>query len=163
MLPVAAGLGVLALILAVVCWSQRGKLAELRRERDAMQAALLAEKNKPAPEPPPRQVQTRREAFALAWFPELKVDDRRKLIVAATAGMPHCAKCLRQMRLDSRKIEDKTIEEWVCGKCEDRRAGTAADYSVAESVVAEAVREFLALNEGYQTALGLKLPAKARP
>jgi hypothetical protein len=58
---VAAGVATLAALVLAVAWRlQSGKVAELRREVAALARELAAEKSKPPPEPPPRQVQTRR-------------------------------------------------------------------------------------------------------
>jgi ribosomal protein L37AE/L43A len=119
--------------------------------------ALAAEKNRPPPEIPPRLVESRREAFGLLWFPELTVDDAKKLVLTAVAGLPHCPKCLRPMKLSA-----KPPEEWVCDGCGDRRAGTAADFTVSDSVVTDALKEFFARRPNYGPGPALKMSKKVR-
>ncbi|NNN05755.1 MAG: hypothetical protein HKL90_07625 [Elusimicrobia bacterium] len=153
------GLAALAALLAAACAALARRTSRLRREVEALERALIAEKNRPPPEAPPRLYQSRQTAFALLWFPELSIDERRKLIVSVSAGVPHCSKCLRPMKLSSGVVDGRSAEEWSCAVCGDRRANTAADFTVAESIASQAVREFLALHAGYRPGPGLKSDA----
>ncbi len=151
-------LAVLAALLAAACAALFRGSAKLRREVSALAAALDAERHRPPPEPPPRLYQSRQTAFALLWFPELTVDDARKLVVSVHAGVPHCPKCLRAMTLCAGQAE--AGDEWTCSSCGDRRADTAADFTVAQSIEAEAVREFLALRADYRPGPSLQTDRK---
>ncbi len=150
------GLAALAALLAAACTALARQTSRLRHEVEALGRALIAEKNRPPPEPPPRLYQSRQTAFALLWFPELVVDEKRKMIISVAAGVPHCAKCLRPMKLAGGVVDGRSAEEWICATCGDRRANTAADFTVAEAIASEAVREFLALHEDYRPGPGLK-------
>lgn len=153
------GLAALAALLAAACATLARQLSRLRREVEELGRALIAEKNRPPPEPPPRLYQSRQTAFALLWFPELTVDEKRKMIVSVAAGVPHCSKCLRPMKLAGGIVDGRSAEEWICAVCGERRANTAADFTVAESIASEAVREFLALHADYRPGPGLESTA----
>lgn len=122
----------------------------LRRRLAAAQSALDAALSRPPTPAPPRLAESRRERFGLVWFPTLTVDDGARMVLAASAGLPHCARCVRALVLSS-----ATPEEWSCEGCEEKRPGTAADIQVLDSVVGEALAEFLQRHPGYRVAAGL--------
>ena len=146
--PMTAGLGVLAAAALVAA-------AALAVKLKAARAALAeAEKRRPPP-PPPRVIESRRSHFGLLWFPTLTVKDEERVIVAASAGLPHCAACVRPLTLSS-----GPPEEWACGGCPERRPGTTADLQVIDSVIAETLKEFLLRNPGWRAAPGVGAPRR---
>lgn len=157
MTSAAIAAGVLAAALAVACAVLRREAARLQGELDATLRALREERNRPPPPTPPRLIESRRESFALLWFPALTVDEDKKLLLSAAAGLPHCAKCLKALALAK-----GPPEEWVCAVCGDRRAGTAADFSVSDTVLTDALREFFVRRPDCRPGPGLKLPKQAR-
>jgi ribosomal protein L37AE/L43A len=149
--------GVLGAGLAAACVVLGRRIVRQNAELEAMGRALVQEKKRPLPPTPPRLVESRRESFALLWFPALTVDEEKKLVLSASAGLPHCAKCLRAMTLSK-----EPPEEWVCAGCRDRRAGTAADFTVSDSVLTDALKEFFARHPDYRPDPGLALPKQVR-
>jgi hypothetical protein len=103
---------------------------------------------------PVREVEGRREFHGLLWFPVLTVDDEDKLVVAAKAGLPHCLRCERPLALAGQR------EEWVCAACGQKRPGAEADFFVADSVIAEGLKEFFAGHPGFRPAPGLSAPLR---
>lgn len=138
---------VLAAAALVAAATAAALYAKLAKARAALAEAL---KPLPAPPPPPRAAESRREHFGLLWFPVLTVRDDERLVVGATAGMPHCAKCVRPLALNP-----GPPEEWACGECPERRPGSTADLQVTDSVIAEALGEFLRRNPGYRAGPAL--------
>lgn len=141
-----------ALVLAALAAAGFAAAAALAAKLKTTRAALAAaEAWLAAPPPPaPRVVESRRELFGLLWFPTLTVKDEERLVVAAAAGLPHCARCVRPLALSS-----GSPEEWSCGGCSERRPGTAADLQVTDSLVADTLKEFLARHPGWRAAPGL--------
>jgi hypothetical protein len=146
-LDASGGLALFLLVAAVVLSSKlkaaRAALAEAER-------ALAV----PPPPPPPVTVEGRREAYGLLWFPTLTVDETRHAVVGATAGLPHCPRCVRALSLKT-----GTPEEWVCEGCGEKRAASAADIRVTDTVLAEALKEFMARRGGgYRLDDGVSAP-----
>ncbi len=148
-LHVYAALGALAAAFAIAALVLKGKLAAAR-------AALAEAEKKLAAPPPPRVVEGREERFGLLWFPALTVDDAAKTVIAVAAGKPWCPRCLKTLSLSA-----GAEGEWACGGCGEKRAGTAADMTVVDQVVANALREFLARNAGWKASPSL--PAHRKP
>ena len=136
--------------LAVLAVAGATSAAALAAKLKAARAELEAGKRRSPPPAPPRAVESRRERFGLLWFPTLTVKDEEKLVVAAAAGLPHCARCVRALTLSS-----GPPEEWACGGCPERRPGTTADIQVTDAIVAETLEEFLARHSGWRSAPGL--------
>ncbi len=145
---------VLCLILAVAA-------AVLSAKLRAARAALTEAERKlavPPPPPPPVTVECRREAFGILWFPVLTIDERRRLVTAASVGLPHCPRCVKPMSL-----KPGPAGEWVCPACGEVRAGSAADIRVTDSVLGEALQEFLSRRGGgYALAEGIRAPKSAK-
>jgi ribosomal protein L37AE/L43A len=112
----------------------------------------------PASDCPPRLVEGRREFHGLLWFPVLTVRDDGKLVVAAKAGLPHCLRCERPLALAA-----GAREEWACASCGERRPGSEADFFVAESMLAEGIKEFFAVHPGFRLAPGLSALQRGVP
>jgi len=122
--------------------------AELAAEASAVPAAAVEVR-------PVREVEGRREFHGLLWFPVLTVDDEDKLVVAAKAGLPHCLRCERPLALAGQR------EEWVCAACGQTRPGSEADFFVADSVIAEGLKEFFAGHPGFRPAPSLSAPQRS--
>lgn len=117
-------------------------------------SARLAEAHHALKAPkPPRIVEGREERFGLLWFPTLTVDDEHGIVVSASAGRPYCPKCLKPLA-----AADAHGGAWKCEGCGDERAGTAADMTVVDGVLDQAVREFLARNPSHRLAEGVRRP-----
>lgn len=146
MSPDLIALGILALsalaAAAVLASKLKAALAALSQAERRLTA--------PPPPPPPRAVESRREEYGLLWFPTLTLKDDEKTVLAASAGLPHCARCVRPLAL-----KPGPPEEWVCASCSDRRAGTAADLQVTDMVVASTLKEHLARHPGWRAAPGV--------
>lgn len=142
--PLCAGLAVLAAAALAAA-------AVLAAKLKAARAALAeAEKRRDPPPPPPRVIESRRSHYGLLWFPTLTVKDEEKTVVAAAAGLPHCARCVRALTLSP-----GPPEEWACGGCPERRPGTTADLQVTDSVIAETLAEFLVRHPDWRAARGV--------
>ena len=143
--------------LAALCALLAAAAAVLSSKLKAARAALAEAARPPAappPPPPPATVECRREAFGILWFPVLTVDETRRLVTAATAGLPHCPRCVKPMSLKA-----GTAGDWTCAVCGDTRAGSAADIRVTDSVLGDALTEFLTRREGgYALADGVRAP-----
>jgi ribosomal protein L37AE/L43A len=148
-LHVYAALGVLAAALAGWALSLKGKLAAAR-------AALAEAESKLAAPPPPRVIEGREERFGLLWFPALTLDDASKTVTAVAAGKPYCPRCLKTLSLSA-----GAEGEWSCAGCGEKRAGTAADMTVVDQVVANALREYLGRHAGWKASPSL--PANRKP
>jgi ribosomal protein L37AE/L43A len=140
--PFLAGLGGGCVFLLLAALTQTIRLSRAR--------AALADAERRLTPAPTRAVESRREAYGLLWFPTLTVKDGERLIVAGAAGLPNCARCVQPLSLMK-----GASEEWACSGCSERRAGTAADLSVSDQVVAETIAEFVIRNKGYRPANGL--------
>jgi ribosomal protein L37AE/L43A len=148
-LHVYAALGAVAALFAVAALVLKGKLSAAR-------AALAEAEKKLAAPPPPRVVEGREERFGLLWFPALTLDDSAKTVIAVAAGKPWCPRCLKTLALSA-----GADGEWTCAACGEKRAGTAADMTVVDQVVANALREFLGRNAGWKASPSL--PAHRKP
>jgi hypothetical protein len=95
-------------------------------------------------------VESRREHYGLLWFPALTLQDDERAVVAASAGLPHCARCVKPLALNP-----GPPEEWACATCSERRPGTAADLQVTDTVVAATLKEFLDRHAGWRAAAGV--------
>jgi len=121
--------------------------AVLLSKLKAARAELAELRGRAAAPPPPRTFESRRESFGLLWFPALTVDDTTRQVTAAVAGLPHCARCVKALSLAS-----AAPEEWACEGCGEKRPGSVADIQVLDSVVGDALREFLQRHAGYRVA-----------
>lgn len=144
--PLLASLAAAAVVFALTAVALGVKLSSARAE-------LAAEKARPPVPAPPRTVESRREAFMLLWFPTLTVDDASRTVTAAAAGLPHCLRCVRALTLSA-----ALPEEWTCAGCGEKRPGTAADFSVVDSVLRDTLKEFLTRHPGYRLAPHLSAP-----
>jgi hypothetical protein len=125
---------------AAAAFVLRGKLAAARAE-------LAAERGRVV-EPPPRVVESRRERYAVLWFPTLTVKDADKVVVSGAAGAPHCARCVRPLRLAASSAG--APEDWTCAGCGERRPASIADIMVTDSVVSDTLQEFLGRHDGWR-------------
>ncbi len=101
-----------------------------------------------------REEEGRVQFRGLLWRPVVTVDDTALLVVAARAGLPHCARCEKPLSLAA-----GGQERWVCPACGESHSGVETDFFAAESVAAARVREFLSGHPGFRPAPGL--PAAA--
>ncbi|NNN04824.1 MAG: hypothetical protein HKL90_02890 [Elusimicrobia bacterium] len=97
-----------------------------------------------------REEEGRVQFRGLLWRPVVTVDDAALLVVAARAGLPHCAHCEKPLSLAA-----GSQERWVCPNCGEAHSGVETDFFAAESVAAARVREFLSGHPGFQPAPGL--------
>jgi hypothetical protein len=137
-----------AAVLAAAFAAALGTALLLRRRLAAARAELAAERARSSPPPAPRVVESRRERFSLLWFPTLTVKDDEKLIVGAAAGLPHCLRCVRPLKVAAGAAG--APEEWACAVCGERRPASIADIAVTDSVVAETLAEYLSRHEGWR-------------
>lgn len=137
--PLECGLAAAAAVLLAWALLAQSRLGRARREL----AEALEKLNRPAPPPPPRQLELRREHVGLLWFPTLTVKEPERVITGAAAGLPHCLRCVKP-------LSAAASGEWVCGGCGDKRPPSAADIQVTDALLGEAVREYLSLHPGYR-------------
>lgn len=139
------------LALAALAAAAAGVAAVLYARLGEARSALAEALRRPAPAAaPPRAFESRRERFGLLWFPTLTVDDASRVVTAAAAGLPHCAKCVKPLALTK-----AAPEEWSCETCGEKRPGTVADIRVIDSVVSEALEEFFRRQPGYRPGPGV--------
>ena len=149
----------LASILAVIAAALAARAAQLTRElRAARQKLAVSERRLASPLPPPlpaeiRQFECRLESRGLLWFPVLTARDGEKLVVGVSSGLPHCARCVRAL-----KLVPGRVETWSCGVCGASHPGAAADLMETDSVLTECLREFFARHPDYAPAPGLSAP-----
>lgn len=142
-----------AAVAAAAFAAALGTALMLKRKLDAARAELTAERARKSEPPPTRVVEDRRERFSLIWFSTLTVKDDEKLVVSASAGTPHCARCIQPLRLAQGVAG--APEEWACPRCGDRRPSSIVDLTVTDSVAAEAAAEYLARHDGWRAAKGV--------
>ena len=147
----------LAAIFAVLAAAFAAKAAMLTDGLRVARLELAASKRRPAP-PPPSSVQTRQfecrlVRSGLLWYPVLTARDDEKLVVSASSGLPHCARCVCPLKL----VSDRT-EEWVCSGCGERHGGRAADLMAVDAVLTDCLREFFARHPDYSPELELSAP-----
>jgi hypothetical protein len=146
MKAVAAVLAAAFAAAAGAAFALSRKLAAARAESAEAQASLAAP-------PPPRVAESRRERYGVLWFPTLTLKDADRTVVSGAAGVPHCARCVRPLKLASAAPGEP--EEWTCSGCAERRPASMADIAVTDSVVADALAEFLARHEGWRAHSGM--------
>ena len=105
---------------------------------------------------PSRRVTCRVKFREMYWHPVLAVADEARLVVTASAGLPHCARCDKPLALGG-----GPREAWTCAACGDAHPGADADFYAADIVVAEGLRGFMAVNPGFAAAPGLAVPGRA--
>jgi hypothetical protein len=112
----------------------------------------------PAPPAPVRLFECRREQSGLLWFPVLTAKDEEKLVVGVSSGLPHCADCVRPL-----KVQFGRSEEWSCAGCGARHPATSADLRTTDRVLTDCLREFFARHPDYAPAPGLSAPKPETP
>ena len=149
----------LAAIFAVLAAAFAAKAAMLTY-RLRLALSELSEANQrsappppPTPPSPPRHFECRLERNGLLWFPVLTAEDDGKLVVGVSSGLPHCARCVRPMKLVTGRKE-----EWVCSACEARHPGRSADLMTTDAVLTDCLREFFARHPDYAPAIELSAP-----
>lgn len=153
----------LATVFAVFAAALAAKAALLTDRLRAARAELTAVKRRLAAPPsrPPaglaRQFECRLERDGLLWFPVLTARDDEKIVVGVSSGLPHCARCVRPLRLVAATGQGGA-EDWVCAGCAERRPGEAADLMTTDAVLTGCLREFFARHPDYAPASGLSAP-----
>jgi hypothetical protein len=146
----------LAVIFAVLAAAFAAKAAMLTYRLRLALLELSEANDRHAPPPPPasaRHFECRLERHGLLWFPALTAYDDDKLVVGVSSGLPHCARCVRPMKLVTGRSE-----EWVCSACEERHPGMSADLVATDAVLTDCLREFFARHPDYAPALDLSAP-----
>jgi hypothetical protein len=149
----------LASIFAVLAAAFAAKSAMLTDRLRSSKAELAASKRRlalPPPSPPslPRYFECRLQRHSLLWFPILTANEDEKLVVGVSSGLPHCAACVRPLKLFTGRAE-----EWACDGCGDRHPGSAADLTATDAVLGDCLREFFARHPDFSPAPGLSAPA----
>ena len=148
-------------VLAAAFAAEAARLTSILKIASRQLAASERRFAPPPPAPPPspiRLFECRREHSGLLWFPVLTAKDEEKQIVGVSSGLPHCARCVKPLKvLFGRK------EEWICADCEARHPATAADLRTTDMVLTDCLREFFARHPDFTPAPGLSAPKLEQP
>ena len=142
-------------VLAAAFAAQAGMLTDRLR---ISRAELAAAKRRLVPQLPPppsvtRQFECRLERSGLLWFPVLTAKDGENLVVGVSSGLPHCARCVRAL-----KLLPGRRDEWACTGCDAIHPAMAADLVATDAVLTDCLREFFARHPDYSPAPGLSAP-----
>jgi ribosomal protein L37AE/L43A len=154
----------LASIFSVLAAAFAAKAAKLTQELRAARQRLASAESRPgAPSQPlvaapPRQFECRCESEGLLWFPVLTAHDRERIVVSVYSGLPHCARCVRALKL----VPGERSEVWNCVDCGQSHPGTAADLTATDKVLSDCLREFFRRHPDFAPAPGLSAPLAAR-
>jgi hypothetical protein len=146
-------------VLAAAFAAKAATLTEsLRVARSELAASRLRLVPIPPPLPPlpPRQFECRHERSGLLWFPVLTVKQEEKVLVGVSSGLPHCARCVRPL-----KLVPGRREEWVCGGCDARHPAAASDFAATDAVLSGCLSEFFTRHPDFSPAPGLSTPEYA--
>lgn len=113
------------------------------RKRAQAEAASLA-KELEAERAAPRLNEYRLERFGLLWFPCVAFQEREKLLVRASPGVPYCKACVKPLAARE--------GGWSCPGCSEQRPDSVADPAATDSVVREAVAYFLQRHPDFKLA-----------
>jgi ribosomal protein L37AE/L43A len=76
------------------------------------------------------------------WFPVVTASRQNRKVSSVKAGVPHCPQCAVPLIL--------VRGEWNCTDCGAKRPESLADLMVVDSIVKEALKQFLQRRRGYR-------------